>query len=137
MPFKLRRHVIDLPRGRIFGETFRRAARKKFLERGARRSVTSAAPAPLLCNAEGPHRAFAHAGAGLAGGPDSKVRTRMDSAVSHLPQYFGRRFGVAPKDDTEHLIKCLVCGQWIDYRNLPQVFQHAGPLPHPAEVKPE
>jgi hypothetical protein len=118
---------------------------RRFGERRARSSWNVGPVAPLRQRPQprssvmprGLNRALAHTGAGLPGGPESKVRTRMDSAVSHLPQYFGRRFGVAPKDDTEHLIKCLVCGQWIDYRNLPQVFEHAGPLPHPTEDKPE
>ena len=59
---------------------------------------------------------------------------QVSRALSHLPQYLGRRFGVAPKDEAEHLIKCLVCGRWIDYRNLLEVFEHAGPLPHPAKI---
>ena len=62
---------------------------------------------------------------------------QVSRALSHLPQYLGRRFGVAPKDEAEHLIKRLACGRWIDYRNLLEVFEHAGPLPHPAENKSE
>ena len=41
--------------------------------------------------------------------------------------------GDPPKDEAEHFIRCQSCGGWIDCRDLGQVFEHEGPLPHPAE----
>jgi hypothetical protein len=38
-----------------------------------------------------------------------------------------------PKDQAEYFYRCPVCGGWVDCRNLGQVFDHEGPLPHPAE----
>ena len=45
--------------------------------------------------------------------------------------YLGRPIGEQPKDEAEHFIKCPACGGWIDCRDLGQVFEHEGPLPHP------
>ena len=28
--------------------------------------------------------------------------------------------------------RCELCGAWIEYRDLGKVFDHEGPLPHPA-----
>jgi hypothetical protein len=38
-----------------------------------------------------------------------------------------------PKDEAEYLYRCPVCGEWVDCRYLGQVFDHEGPLPHPAD----
>ena len=37
------------------------------------------------------------------------------------------------KDEAKHFIRCQSCGGWIDCRDLGQVFEHEGPLPHPTE----
>ena len=34
-------------------------------------------------------------------------------------------------------IRCPACGGWIDCRDLGQVFEHEGPLPHPAQDQPQ
>jgi hypothetical protein len=47
---------------------------------------------------------------------------------------FGRRVGDQPKSDAEHFIRCPACGGWIDCRDLACVFEHEGPLPHPAPI---
>lgn len=52
-------------------------------------------------------------------------------------KYIGKRVGDPPVDEAEHFIKCAVCGGWIDCRDLGQVFQHEGPLPHPAQDRPQ
>jgi hypothetical protein len=39
--------------------------------------------------------------------------------------------------EQEHFIKCPACGGWIDCRDLGQVFEHEGPLPHPAQDQPQ
>ncbi len=51
--------------------------------------------------------------------------------------YFGRPVGEPPKDEAEHYIRCPGCGGWIDCRDLGQVFEHEGPLPHPAQDQPQ
>lgn len=45
------------------------------------------------------------------------------------------RNGVAAVKPAEedHFIKCGTCGGWIDCRDLGQVFEHEGPLPHPVQ----
>jgi Zn-finger nucleic acid-binding protein len=48
-------------------------------------------------------------------------------------RYIGKLVGARPKDEAEHFIKCPTCGGWIDCRDLGQVFEHEGPLPHPAQ----
>jgi Zn-finger nucleic acid-binding protein len=32
-----------------------------------------------------------------------------------------------------HFYQCPACGGWMDGRDLGQVFDHEGPLPHPAD----
>jgi hypothetical protein len=34
-------------------------------------------------------------------------------------------------------MQCPGCGGWLDMRDLGQVFDHVGPLPHPASDKPQ
>ena len=52
-------------------------------------------------------------------------------------KYLGKRLGDPPKNEAEHFIRCPACGGWIDCRDLGQVFQHEGPLPHPAQDQPQ
>jgi hypothetical protein len=47
--------------------------------------------------------------------------------------HIGRRMGNSPKNEAEHFYRCSACGGWVDCRNLGQVFDHEGPLPHPAD----
>ena len=35
--------------------------------------------------------------------------------------------------EADRLMRCPACGGWIDCRDLGQVFEHGGELPHPAE----
>jgi len=48
-------------------------------------------------------------------------------------KYIGRRLGDPPASEAEHFIRCPACGGWIDCRDLACVFEHEGPLPHPAQ----
>ena len=49
-------------------------------------------------------------------------------------KYIGRRaWRGAPASEADHFIKCPACGGWIDCRDLGQVFEHEGSLPHPAQ----
>ena len=48
-------------------------------------------------------------------------------------EIIGKRVGVQPNDEAEHFIQCPACDGWVDMRDLGQVFEHAGPLPHPGE----
>jgi hypothetical protein len=52
-------------------------------------------------------------------------------------KYIGKLLGDPPKDEAEHLILCPACDGWIDRRDLGQVFEHEGPLPHPAQDQPQ
>ena len=37
-----------------------------------------------------------------------------------------------PKDETGYFIRCASCGGRIDVRDVRQVLEHDGPLPHPS-----
>jgi hypothetical protein len=57
------------------------------------------------------------------------------SPIIEFPRgkHIGRPMGDLPKDEAERRYRCPACGAWVDCRNLGQVFDHEGPLPHPAE----
>lgn len=48
-------------------------------------------------------------------------------------KYIGRRVGGEPADEADHFIQCPECQGWVDMRDLGQVADHMGPLPHPAQ----
>ena len=56
-------------------------------------------------------------------------------------KYIGTRVGTfadlaierMEPDEAIHFISCGACGGLIDCRDLGQVFDHEGPLPHPAQ----
>jgi len=52
-------------------------------------------------------------------------------------KYLGRRIGATPANETEHFIECPTCDGWIDMRDLAQVLDHEGPLPHPSQDQPQ
>jgi hypothetical protein len=52
-------------------------------------------------------------------------------------KFIGRRVAGPKADEAEHFIKCQACGGGIDMRDLGSVFDHEGPLPHPAGDKPQ
>ena len=52
-------------------------------------------------------------------------------------KYVGKRLGKPPASEAEHFTGCPACGGLIDCRDLGQVFEHEGPLPHPAEDQPQ
>ena len=73
-------------------------------------------------------------------GAPTAARSRREAGsggglVSMIPRshYIGKRLGDPPKDEAEHFIRCPACDGWIDCRDLGQVFQHEGLLPHPAQ----
>jgi hypothetical protein len=37
--------------------------------------------------------------------------------------------------EAEHFYRCRLCGTWVDCRDLGQVFDHEGELPHPVAAK--
>lgn len=51
-------------------------------------------------------------------------------------EVIGARQGV-PASESEHYMKCNVCGGHFDMRDLGNVFEHEGPLPHPAQDMPD
>ncbi|MGY3607692.1 MULTISPECIES: hypothetical protein [unclassified Bradyrhizobium] len=52
-------------------------------------------------------------------------------------KYVDQSFRDPSNDKAEHFIKCEICGGWIDMRDMGSVMDHAGPLPHPEEDKPQ
>lgn len=52
-------------------------------------------------------------------------------------KFIGERIDGRPADEAEHFIRCGTCGGLIDCRDLGQVFDHEGPLPHPAQDQPQ
>jgi hypothetical protein len=48
-------------------------------------------------------------------------------------EIIGERVGGEPKNEAEHFLKCPTCGGWVDMRDLGQVLEHEGPLPHPGQ----
>jgi CRISPR/Cas system type I-B associated protein Csh2 (Cas7 group RAMP superfamily) len=43
-------------------------------------------------------------------------------SLSSIPT--GRRLGKLPKNEADHFIRCPVCAEWIDMRDLGQVIEH-------------
>jgi hypothetical protein len=52
-------------------------------------------------------------------------------------QFIGERVDGEPDDEAEHLMRCPRCGGLVDMRDLGQVFEHEGPLPHPKQDQPQ
>jgi hypothetical protein len=48
-------------------------------------------------------------------------------------EIIGQRVDRKGVTEADHFLKCPACGGWIDVRDLAQVFEHPGPLPHPAQ----
>jgi len=48
-------------------------------------------------------------------------------------KFLGQRQGKPSDDEAVHFIRCGMCNGWIDCRDLGQVFDHEGPLPHPEQ----
>lgn len=51
-------------------------------------------------------------------------------------RYLGKPIDGKPADDGDGY-RCKLCGAWIEYRDLGKVFDHEGPLPHPADDLPQ
>jgi hypothetical protein len=45
----------------------------------------------------------------------------------------GERIDKPPEGEAEHFERCPACGGWIDLRDLAQVLEHKGALPHPSQ----
>jgi hypothetical protein len=48
-------------------------------------------------------------------------------------KHIGHRVCVCDLVTEEHFYRCSACGGWVDGHDLGQVFDHEGPLPHPAD----
>ena len=70
-------------------------------------------------------------------------RVRVGSGKRNLDrvlrrgEIIGARLGGNPHNETEHYMKCPACGGYFDMRDLAQVFEHDGPLPHPSQDQPQ
>ena len=97
----------------------------------------------ILSTVEAPDVAAAKAAAAIQFGLDEIQRGRImvqelrSSADDPRGKYLGERVGDPPKDEGEHFVRCPACDGWIDCRDLSQVFEHEGPLPHPAQDQPQ
>lgn len=60
----------------------------------------------------------------------------MDDTIRR-GEFIGQRVGGEPANEAEHFMQCEACGGYFDMRDLGQVFEHEGPLPHPAQDKPQ
>src|SRR4029077_3113535 len=67
------------------------------------------------------------------------IDARQKDHVIDFPRgkYSGQRLGDPPASEVEHFIWCPACGGWIDCRDLACEFEHEGPLPHPAQDRPQ
>jgi hypothetical protein len=45
-------------------------------------------------------------------------------------KYAGRALDSLADEERHHFTQCPGCGQWLDMRDLGQVFEHVGELPH-------
>jgi hypothetical protein len=55
----------------------------------------------------------------------------------HRGKYIGLLVGEDVTDEADNFFKCADCGCWFDMRDLGAVLDHEGPLPHPAEDRPQ
>ena len=68
-----------------------------------------------------------------------RTRQGVSELMIDIPRgkYLGKALGNPPKDEAEQFVRSPACGGWIDCRDLGQVFEHEGPLPHPAQDRPQ
>ena len=59
---------------------------------------------------------------------------RNDDPQGHIDRQASRRL---TEGRSRALLKCPTCNGWIDCRDLDQVSEHEGPLPHPAQDQPQ
>lgn len=59
--------------------------------------------------------------------------------LSDIPRgkYIGKPVDDQPANEAEHFMLCPACHGYFDMRDLAQVFEHDGPLPHPSQDKPQ
>lgn len=48
----------------------------------------------------------------------------MSKITNEFKGITGKREGGEPENEREHFYKCQVCGQFVDMRDLGQVFHH-------------
>ena len=73
---------------------------------------------------------------GLGAGPPSFLANYMAERHGMIIEFpRGKHIGhrVCDLAEEEHFYRCPACGGSVDCRDLGQVFDHEGPLPHPAE----
>ena len=72
---------------------------------------------------------------GVTKRPDA--RPRAQDRPLRRGEIIGKRIGGEPESEADHYMKCPTCGGYFDMRDLGQVFEHDGPLPHPVQDKPQ
>ena len=68
---------------------------------------------------------------------DDLMQQLSDGGVIRRSEIVGQRVGGKPKSEAEHFTQCATCSGYFDMRDLGQVMEHEGPLPHPAQDKPQ
>ena len=72
---------------------------------------------------------------GVTKRPDT--RPRAQDRPLRRGESIGQRLGGEPESEADHYMRCPACGGYFDMRDLGQVLEHEGPLPHPAQDKPQ
>ena len=70
-------------------------------------------------------------------GQGSDGELGITGMVVRRGQFIGARVGGDADDEAEHFMRCPRCGGLVDMRDLGQVFEHEGPLPHPKQDQPQ
>jgi hypothetical protein len=75
----------------------------------------------------------------LIAGPHATIRpTRLPGRRSYFRVMCSPKHAFEPNEDNaEHIVRCTICGGYFDLCDATQVFNHLGPLPHPAEAQPQ
>ena len=57
----------------------------------------------------------------------------MKDPIIRRGEIIGKCADGEPADEAERFYNCQKCGGWVDMRDLGNVLEHEGPLPHPGQ----
>jgi hypothetical protein len=60
-----------------------------------------------------------------------------DDTIIRRGEIIGQRVDKPDASEAEHFTQCATCDGYFDMRDLGQVMEHEGPLPHPTRDKPQ